>query len=230
MARPRSPRLHQKVLRVALDLFGERGIEATSMDTVAQTSGVSKATLYNHWADKEALLMEVMLWVNGLSGEPEDFDSGDLCSDLAAVLNRCPPKEFASARDRMMPALIAYSAVHQEFGDAWRHHVIEPPRRSLRRILRLGVERGLLPAALDIEQAMALLLGPGLYMHIFHKGTAPRTVEIGTAAAQSFWLAHALGPAAPAKDAKRRPVRTLPDGGHSRKEDRRARPRNHHFD
>ena len=48
------------MLRAALDLFGERGIDATSMDAIAQASGVSKATIYNHWADKEALLMEVM--------------------------------------------------------------------------------------------------------------------------------------------------------------------------
>jgi AcrR family transcriptional regulator len=53
------------VLRAALELFGERGIDATSMDAIAQTSGVSKATIYNHWPNKEALLMDVMLMVNG---------------------------------------------------------------------------------------------------------------------------------------------------------------------
>ena len=47
------------------------------MDAIAQASGVSKATIYNHWADKEALLMEVMLMVNGLDREPEDVDSGE---------------------------------------------------------------------------------------------------------------------------------------------------------
>ena len=75
----RAARKHtKKSLRAALDLFGERGIDATSMDAIAQASGVSKATIYNHWADKEALLMEVMLMVHGLDREPEDEDSGDL--------------------------------------------------------------------------------------------------------------------------------------------------------
>lgn len=36
---------HAKVVRAALDLFGERGIEATSMGAIAQASGVSKATI-----------------------------------------------------------------------------------------------------------------------------------------------------------------------------------------
>ena len=69
------------------------------MDAIAQASGVSKATIYNHWADKEALLMEVMLMVNGLDRDPEDVDSGDLCRDLATVLTRRPPDEFDAARN-----------------------------------------------------------------------------------------------------------------------------------
>ncbi len=146
MVRPRSLEAHEKVLRAALGLFGERGIDATSMDAIAQSSGVSKATIYNHWADKEALLMEVMLMVHGLDREPEDEDSGDLLHDLTAVLTRRPPDEFDDARQRMTPTLIAYSALHVEFGAAWRHRVMEPPRQCLRRILRRGIERGQLPA------------------------------------------------------------------------------------
>ena len=80
------------------------------MDAIAQASGVSKATIYKHWADKEALLMEVMALVHGLDREPEDVDSGDICRDLTTVLTRRPPDEFDRARDRLMPSMIAYSA------------------------------------------------------------------------------------------------------------------------
>src|SRR5580765_574142 len=90
MVRPRSIEAHDKVLNAALALFAERGIEATSMDAIAQASGVSKATIYNHWNDKEALLLEVMLMVNGLDREPEDVDTGDLQRDLTTVLTRKP--------------------------------------------------------------------------------------------------------------------------------------------
>ena len=121
MARARSPQAHDKVLRAALDLFGERGIDATSMDAIAQHSGVSKATIYNHWPDKEALLMEVMIMIHGLDRQREDIDSGDLQRDLTTVLTRRPPDQFDEARMRMTPSLIAYSAIHPEFGKAWRH-------------------------------------------------------------------------------------------------------------
>ena len=190
MARPRSPEAHDKVLRAAIELFADRGIEATSMDSIARLSGVSKATIYNHWADKEALLLEVMLFVNGLDREPEDVDAGDLCGDLATVLNRRPPCEHEPFRDRMMPSLIAYSATHPEFGKAWRHRVMEPPRQALKRILRRAIEGGLLSPSLDLDLAMALLLGPMLYRHIFFTKVGEPSPEIGLAVAEAFCRAH----------------------------------------
>jgi AcrR family transcriptional regulator len=190
MVRPRSSEAHDKVLRAALDLFGARGIDATSMDAIAQSSGVSKATIYNHWFDKEALLMEVMALVHGLDREPEDIDTGDICSDLTAILTRRPPDEFDRARDRLMPSMIAYSAVHMEFGRAWRHRVMEPPRLSIQRILRRGIERGQIRADIDTDVAIALLLGPMLYRHIFQKEGSAKVPDIGPQVAESFWRAY----------------------------------------
>ena len=190
MVRPRSTEAHEKVLNAALDLFAGRGIEATSMDAISLTSGVSKATIYNHWADKEALLLEVMLMVNGLDREPEDIDTGDVQRDLTAVLTRKPPDKFDTARNRMTPSLIAYSALHPEFGKAWRHRVMEPPRQCLKRILHRGISRGQLPHDLDIEAAMALLLGPMLYAHVFQRDQNPKTPDIGPMTAQTFWRAY----------------------------------------
>jgi AcrR family transcriptional regulator len=184
MARTRSSKAHDKVVRAAIELFGERGIEATSMDAIAQASGVSKATIYNHWTDKEALLMEVMLFVNGIDREPEKIDSGE------AVLSRRPPGHLEAARNRMMPAFIAYSAVHQEFGKAWRHRVMEPLRQNIRRILRRGIEQGLLRGDLDVELGVALLFGPMLYLHVLQKGEQPPGPDIAPAVVEAFWRAH----------------------------------------
>ena len=55
MPRTRSASAHQKVLKAALELVAEHGIDGTSMDAVARESGVSKATIYKHWADKETI-------------------------------------------------------------------------------------------------------------------------------------------------------------------------------
>ena len=162
------------------------------MDAIVQSSGVSKATIYNHWTNKEALLLEVMLFVNGLDRMPEDPDSGDPCADIAAVLSRRPPDEFDEARRRMMPTLISYSALNKEFGEAWRHRVMEPPRQSLKRILRRAIKRGQITPSLDLDVAMAQLLGPLMYRHIFHRDTHPDAHDIGEEVAKAFWRAYSL--------------------------------------
>ncbi len=196
MARTRSSEAHEKVIRAALDLFGERGIDGASMDAIARSSGVSKATIYHHWADKEALLMEVMVFVNGLDRKPENVDTGDLCGDLAAVLSRRPPNDLDAERRRITPTLIAYSAVHPEFGRAWRQRVTEPPRAALRSVLQRGIEHGRLPHDLDMDTALALLLGPMLYVHIFSKDDPHHRPDLGPSVAEAFCRAFAVQPAA----------------------------------
>jgi AcrR family transcriptional regulator len=189
MARPRSTEAHEKVLNAALELFAERGIETTSMDAIAQASGISKATIYNHWSDKEALLLEAMLMIHGLDREVEDIDTGDIQRDLTIVLTRKPPDKYDTVRNRLTPSLIAYSAFHPEFGREWRHRVTEPPRQCIRKILRRGMSLRLLPQDLDIEASVALLLGPMLYAHIFNKEDPSRTPDLGPVSAANFWRA-----------------------------------------
>ena len=74
------------------------------MDAIAQASGVSKATIYNHWADKEALLMEVMELIHGLDREqkistpatsvatsPSSSPAGRPTNSTPAAPASCPP-------------------------------------------------------------------------------------------------------------------------------------------
>jgi AcrR family transcriptional regulator len=169
MVRPRSARAHDDVLDAALKLFADHGIDATSMDAIAHASGVSKATIYKHWPDKDALCLEVLASAHGRDAGPSDFDSGDLRADLIAVLSRQPPERHAELRMRMMPHLMAYAARNPAFGKAWQACVFEPPRAELTRALGRGRARGQLPRALDVDLAIALLLGPMMYGHLLKR-------------------------------------------------------------
>jgi len=61
----------EMMLESARGLFAEVGYEAASMDLVAKTAGVSKATLYAHFDSKENLFAEILEVENG---RPEDGD------------------------------------------------------------------------------------------------------------------------------------------------------------
>lgn len=53
--RPKDMEKRAAVLDAAMVLFPSRGYDGVSMDAIAQAAGVSKLTVYNHFADKEAL-------------------------------------------------------------------------------------------------------------------------------------------------------------------------------
>lgn len=177
MARQRSEEAHIKVLEAAENLFADHGIDATSMDAIAATSGVSKATIYKHWADKDRLALEVLSHLHGLDREPPVFDTGDLRADLIALLSQKPAEERSNIRERIMPHLIAYSARNPVFGRAWRELVVERQRKQISRILQRGITQGELAMNLDSEIGIALLFGPMTYRRIFvdnKRGQAPR--------------------------------------------------------
>jgi AcrR family transcriptional regulator len=49
-----------QLLSVAIQVFGERGFHATSMDEVAEAAGVTKPVLYQHFPSKRALYRELL--------------------------------------------------------------------------------------------------------------------------------------------------------------------------
>jgi AcrR family transcriptional regulator len=189
MARGLSEKAHRKVLKAATELFAERGIDATSVDAIAARSRVSKATIYKHWMDKDALALEVLQYVHEMDSAPPDVDSGDLKADLTAFLLHEPSEKKGATIKRLLPHLIAYSARNEEFGRAWRARVMDRARTRLRQLLRRGVDRGIFPAVLDEELGVALLLGPMMYSRIF--GPAVNKEWLARGAVESFWKAFA---------------------------------------
>jgi AcrR family transcriptional regulator len=190
MAKQKSARAHSQVIEAAVTLFAERGLEATSMDAIAKASGVSKATIYRHWPDKDSLCLEVLGYLHGLDKESPVFDSGDFRADLIAQLQHDPAADRRVMRERIMPHLIAYASHNQVFGVAWRSRVIEPARKALGNMMARGKQRGILRPDLDPEVGFALLLGPLIYRNVFLRklgGKAPQGLEV--AVADSFLAA-----------------------------------------
>src|SRR6201984_3162895 len=49
-----------RIVEAAADLIYAHGVERTSLDDVMAASGVSKSQLYHYFADKDALVLEVI--------------------------------------------------------------------------------------------------------------------------------------------------------------------------
>lgn len=166
MARTRSAEAHKRVLEAAAELFAGRGIDAASMDAIAEISGVSKATIYKHWRDKDALCLEVLSYVHGLDEEPPKFESGDFRADLIARLMYAPAEDKKHLKEKVWPHLMAYSAKNRAFGQAWRSRVMGPARKGITEMIERGQRENALQKGIDLEVAMAMLIGPLIYRNI----------------------------------------------------------------
>ena len=82
------------ILEAATTLFLRDGYVATTMDDIAEVAGVSKRTVYNNFADKEALFREVVMGATSVAerfaavAAAELADPDDLQTALSTVARR----------------------------------------------------------------------------------------------------------------------------------------------
>lgn len=159
------------ITRAARGIFGRDGYAATSVDTIAAEAGVSKRTVYNHFAGKEDLFTSVVQESSRRCAEALTEviercmdDPSDLEADLIA-LGRGWARVQADNADHfaLSRRMIAESAhVPPEIIDSW--HATGPQRaeNALALRMRLLAERGLLDtddAALSANHYIWLVLG-----------------------------------------------------------------------
>ncbi|WP_367129171.1 TetR/AcrR family transcriptional regulator [Saccharothrix sp. HUAS TT1] len=181
---PRVVRSRAAVLRATLALVAERGISATTVEAVAERSGVAKTTIYRQWPDRAALVVAAF---DTTLTPPADPDTGNLRDDLVHLLTGLAHALTTGPAASLMPALIdaagrdaAFAALHRREADR-RHRVV------LDAIAR-GIDRGELPADTDPADVLDLLAGP-----LFHRrliSTADLTADFARRVVDLVLRAH----------------------------------------
>lgn len=175
------------------------------MDAIAAVSGVSKATIYKHWPNKDALCLEVVKSLHGLDKEQPLLNSGDVRKDIVALLNRRKQENPSAMHLRIMPYLMAYAARNPDFGKVWRSCVMEPPRAQLIELLKRAITQGQLSKNLNFEYAAASLLGPMMYRHVLNLIDITLPADLADQVVEAFWKAHS------AKQKARAEARAFPN-------------------
>jgi AcrR family transcriptional regulator len=92
--------MRERILDVALELFGEQGYEATSLREIAERLGVTKAALYYHFRSKADILMELHLRLHEIGADLLD-EIDALPDDRAAV------EQWPRLLDQMIDKVLA---------------------------------------------------------------------------------------------------------------------------
>ena len=171
--RPRSEEAHKAILEATLELLVEVGFSALTVEGVATRAGVGKATIYRRWPSKIPLVIEAFGQLPGL----EDVDTGSLVGDLNAMLKSYLQLFHATPLATVLPSLAGERAHNAQLSEPF-DPVMKERRRPLVRVLERAVERGELPADLDLEMAADLVVGP-IAVRLFFTGRPAHPKMVG---------------------------------------------------
>ncbi|EWM09844.1 transcriptional regulator, TetR family [Kutzneria sp. 744] len=137
------------ILAATIELVGEVGYGALTMDGVAARAQASKATIYRRWRNKAQLVKAALDAYDTRQNEAIP-DTGELREDLYAVM-RALRERVSESYLAMINGLIAAAKHDPELDAALQEHVADEELSPFLVSLQRAVDRGELPADADSE-------------------------------------------------------------------------------
>jgi AcrR family transcriptional regulator len=134
-----------------------------SIERVARTAGVGKATIYRRWSGKEDLFVDVMR-----AAEPPDpvLPGTSMRDDLVVLLESLRQRGLVSRSSAILHNVHVQMKSSPRIWAAYHAGVITPRRNQGLEVLRRGQRNGELREDVDIELANDMFVGPMLVRSI----------------------------------------------------------------
>jgi AcrR family transcriptional regulator len=163
--RQRSDAVDALILGTTLEVLAEDGYAGLTVAAVIERAGVSSATLYRRWPNKEELVVAA---VATLVPEPVDTDTGSLEGDLSAFVHSVA-SSVGAHREGVAGALTIEKQRNPELAALLRARFLEPRLGELRGILQRAKRRGEVDQTPSVEVVLSLVIGP-LHHRALHLG------------------------------------------------------------
>ncbi|AEY89015.1 TetR family transcriptional regulator [Streptomyces corchorusii] len=130
-----------------------------SIERVARTAGVGKATIYRRWSGKEELFVDVVR-----AAEPPDpeLPGTSLRDDLVVLLESLRRRGLVSRSSAILHNVYAQMKSSPRIWAAYHAGVIAPRRDLALDLLRRAQENGEIRADIDLDLANDMFVGPML--------------------------------------------------------------------
>ncbi|MET7474774.1 TetR/AcrR family transcriptional regulator [Streptomyces sp. NPDC005648] len=158
--RPRSEAVERAIMDGVIGLL-EEGVPLAdlSIERIARTAGVGKATIYRRWSGKEELFVDVVR-----TAEPPgpELPGTSMRDDLVAILEQLRRRGVMARTSALLHNVFAQMKSSPKIWAAYQANVVEPRRRLQVEILRRGQADGELRTDLDVELMNDMFVGPML--------------------------------------------------------------------
>ncbi|WP_328441013.1 TetR/AcrR family transcriptional regulator [Streptomyces sp. NBC_00457] len=156
--RPRSEAVERAIVDGVVKLL-EEGVPLAelSIERIARTVGVGKATIYRRWSGKEELFVDVVRTAE--PPEPE-LPGTSMRDDLVASLEQLRKRGQMTRSSALLHNVYAQMKSSPKIWSAYHAAVVEPRRRRQIEILRRGQANGELRTDIDVELMNDMFVAP----------------------------------------------------------------------
>jgi AcrR family transcriptional regulator len=168
----------EKILDAALNLFAEKGYDATGVQEIVATAGVTKGALYHHFAAKEDILFEIYgsVFADQMSALDAILaEGGDPFRTLRTVIENIVVSTAASAKaaavftrevSRLDPVR------YKELQSDWRRY-----QDSVRALIRKAQADGVFAATASPEIVSWAIFGVTTSLHTWYRPDGPKSAH-----------------------------------------------------
>ncbi|MFD5518331.1 TetR/AcrR family transcriptional regulator [Streptomyces sp. NPDC127066] len=167
--RPRSEAVERAIVEGVMKLL-EDGVPLAdiSIERLARTAGVGKATIYRRWSGKEELFVDVL---RGAEPADPELPGVSMRDDLVVLLESLRRRGLVSRSSAILHNVYAQMKSSPKLWAAYDATVIAPRRQLGYEVLRRGQENGELRDDVDVELLNDMFVGPMLVRSVMRPDT-----------------------------------------------------------
>jgi AcrR family transcriptional regulator len=162
-------RVTDAITEAAFAELADAGYARMSMEAVARRAGAGKAALYRRWPSKQAMVTE-LIRDKVADALPLTPATGALHTDLRELLATFRSQLANPLLARIGAGLLAEASHDGTLAEMLDTEVTAPRRAAARAILQGAIDRGELPAGMDLELGTDLLIAPLVFRMLVIRG------------------------------------------------------------
>jgi AcrR family transcriptional regulator len=162
--RPRSVKSHQAMLAASLELLGEVGYSALSIEAIAKRAKIGKTTIYRRYSSKSELVADA---IESIREEVIIPDTDSLEQDIEGLIENAAQITLNPLGRQAMAMIISSAASNSQFAQIYEAKYLEPRRQAFAMVFDRAKARDEVPTDLDSDLFFDAMSGIMLYATIF---------------------------------------------------------------
>ena len=158
--RQRSLAAKSAILHATMDILGKMPLRDITAEEIARQAGVSKATLYKWWPNKNLVALDAFL--ASMQEAVAIPDTGSAEQDFTLQFEAAIDF-YKNSSGRLLCHFIAEGQSDPDLLLCFRERFLKPCRQSLKVIWQRGVARGEIQPDVDGDLVLDLIFGPMVY-------------------------------------------------------------------